>query len=253
MPRVLKVGWCGMTSLVAAFSGGKDSTAMVLEMHARGESFSVLWTPTGNELPGVQQHVETIARYVEADLIQLEAPSLHSLIDHFSALPNWRQRWCTRMIKIEPCIVYLKTHPGTTLCVGLRADEEGRQGLYGEFASYRYPLREWGFDLAAVRAALHRHGVTVQRRTDCALCYGQRVAEWFKLWTDYPDDYAAGVEYENMTGHTFRSPARDTWPAGLFELREEFESGRTPKGADQLSLPTLEDEAEYGACRVCTL
>lgn len=38
---------------VVAFSGGKDSTALALRLHELGEAFSLLFTPTGNELPDV--------------------------------------------------------------------------------------------------------------------------------------------------------------------------------------------------------
>ena len=38
-------------SLIIAFSGGKDSTAMVLRLSELGEDFKLLFTPTGDELP----------------------------------------------------------------------------------------------------------------------------------------------------------------------------------------------------------
>ena len=130
--------------LIVAFSGGKDSTAMALKLAEEGFEFSLLFTPTGNELPELYAHINEVVRRVNMPLIIPKGPSLDTLIREFKALPNWRQRWCTRIIKIVPCIAYLKAHPGSTLAVGLRADEETRIGLYGDFAQYRYPLVEWG-------------------------------------------------------------------------------------------------------------
>lgn len=83
------------------------------------------------------------------------------------------------------------------------------------------------------------------KRTDCALCYGQRLGEWWSLWKDHPEEFAKGEEYERSTGHTFRSPGRDTWPAELVELRRRFEAGDVPRGIT-LDLPEA-------ACRVCKL
>ncbi|MEK7064616.1 MAG: phosphoadenosine phosphosulfate reductase family protein, partial [Patescibacteria group bacterium] len=137
---------------VVAFSGGKDSTAVALLLHERGEDFDLLFTPTGNELPELIGHIDRVVAKVGKRLILPPNRSLADWIDHFEALPNNRQRWCTRLIKIAPCIAYLKANPGTVLCVGLRADEDTRQGLYGEHATYRYPLREAGMDLKAVLA-----------------------------------------------------------------------------------------------------
>jgi len=77
----------------------------------------------------------------------------------------------------------------------------------------------------------------VPERTDCAWCFFQRLGEWWRLWKEHPDLYAEGEALEVELGHTFRSEDRDTWPASLAELRKEFESGRVPRGADQLLLP----------------
>ena len=217
---------------------------MALRMAELGEDFSLLFTPTGNELPDLAPHIAAVVAKIDRPLIMPPGPSLDGLITLQAAIPNFRQRWCTRMIKIVPCIAWLKAHPGTALCVGLRADEENREGLYGDFATYRYPLREWGWKISDVFAYLNRAGWKVPKRTDCALCYGQRLGEWYALWRDYPAEYAKGEVYEATYGHTFRSAQRDTWPAALKDLRAEFERGRRPKGVDEPS------DAEK-ACRVC--
>jgi len=125
-----------------------------------------------------------------------KGPRLLPLIDTYNALPNHRQRWCTRQIKIQPAIAHLLRHPGSTLCVGLRADEEERVGLYGPYATYRYPLREQGWGLAQVKGFLSSRGIKIPKRTDCAFCYGQRLTEWYALWRDHPEIYAQGEEIE---------------------------------------------------------
>ena len=236
----------GSGKKLVAFSGGKDSTAVALIVAEEGEPFDLLFTPTGNEGPEVMAHIEAMSKRVGAPVIIPKGPKLLPLIDEFGALPNWRQRWCTRMIKIEPCIAYLKAHPGSTLCVGLRADEEAREGLYGDFATYRYPLRERGLNLAATLKLVADAGICVPRRTDCLLCYGQRLTEWYALWRDRPEEYAVGEALEAKTGHTFRSSGRDTWPAALADLRAEFASGRVPKSQDKY-------DGDLEACRVCRL
>ena len=136
-----------------------------------------------------------------------------------------------------------------TLYVGLRADEPERNGLFWRGAT-SFPLREEGWGVADVWAYLARRGVTIPRRTDCALCYHQRLVEWKVLSEQHPDLYQSGVEYEAMTGHTFRSPDRDTWPAGLAELREAFKSGRPVRGEAAYRERVERGEAP---CRVCSL
>lgn len=243
----------GLPRLVVGYSGGKDSSALGEMLHEAGERFMLLFTPTGNELLEVWTHIERMAARWDAPLVIPPGPSLEEAIEANGGLPSWRMRWCTRLIKIVPCIAWLATHPGHTLCVGLRADEEERVGLYGPYATYRYPLRDAGMGLAEVLAYLKARGIRIPKRTDCALCYGQRIEEWWALWKNHPEEYQRGVELEARWGHTFRSPGRDTWPAGLAELRGEFERGRKIRGLRVVQGDDEEDQPETGACRVCRL
>lgn len=234
-----------MFKTIAAFSGGKDSTAMCLLMAERGEHFEMLFTPTGDEEPVVIDHIARIVALTKAKLVVRSCgASLAGLIDLWKALPNWRQRWCTRKLKIESAKAYLLENPGATLCVGLRADEEDREGLWGEFASYRYPLRDAGMGIKDVQDYIASRGIIIPQRTDCQLCFFQRLIEWYELWRDFPDKWAKGEELEEMTGHTFRSASRDTWPASMKGLRERFEKGDIPKDTRR---------NRDGMCRVCSL
>lgn len=232
-----------MVKQIAALSGGADSTATVLLMHEHGEDFDCFFTPTGNELPALVAHLTTVVERVGKKLIVPPNRSLALWIDHFKALPNNRQRWCTRLIKIEPCIAYLKRNPGTTLCIGLRADEDTRVGLYGDYATYRYPLREAGMDRSAVVALCEKYDLMPRFRTDCAVCPYQRLIEWYTLWRDHLDMWMQGEGWEFQTEHTFRSPSRDSWPASMREMRVRFEAGE---------IPTRSKPREE-ACRVCSL
>lgn len=231
---------------VVAFSGGKDSTAVALLLHERGEDFDLLFTPTGNELPELAAHMDRVIARVGKRLIVPPNRTLGDWIEHFNALPNNRQRWCTRLIKIEPCVAYLKRNPGTVLCVGLRSDEETREGIYGDFATYRYPLRENAMGLSEVVALCNKHGLFPDFRTDCEVCPYQRLAQWYWLWRDHRAGWLRGEAWEAKTGHTFRSPSRDTWPAAMKDLRVRFEAGDVPERS-------LKNMARDQACRVCSL
>jgi hypothetical protein len=232
---------------------------MVLRQAARGERGVLLFNVVGGEFPDLVGHVRRVAELTGWPL-EATTPGygLHERIRHYDALPNQWMRWCTRELKIEPTVAWLKAHPGSTLCVGLRADEpaDERGGIYGPCAEYRYPLREWGWGLAEVNGYLAERGVEVPRRTNCPLCYGQRLGEWWRLWREHPDLWAEGEALEAETGHTFRSPGRDTWPAAMAGLRRRFEAGDTPKSIR--ALPLLgdfedRDDSVRGVCRVCTL
>jgi hypothetical protein len=240
-----------MKRQIVAFSGGKDSTALALEMVRRREPIhGLLVTPTGDELPAVWKHWDAVAEHVGAPVIRPKAPSLAEAIESQKALPNFRMRWCTRLIKIAPMIAWAKTEGrGATVCVGLRADEPARTGIISEHVPTRFPLREWGMGLEDVMRVIAKSPFSVPKRTDCARCYHQRIHEWWDLWHEHPDIFESAVQDEHRTGHTYRTPGRDTWPVGLAELRTAFADGRIPKKRANLELFSGEEEM----CRVCSL
>jgi len=242
---------------LVGLSGGKDSTALALrlvELHP-DRQFTFFCTPTGDELPSMVAHWNALAaKLAPHPFLFIQAKhgegwrTLDSLIEHFNALPNWRQRWCTRMLKIEPARAYLTrlTVKGpATMYVGLRADEESRTGMYGEGLDVRFPMRDWGWRLAEVRAYLDQHDVEIPQRTDCGRCLYQRLVEWKILSEEHPEVYDDAIRQEDATGHTYRSPGRDTWPSDLRSLREEFKTGRKVRGEEKYR--------RGGVCRVCTL
>ena len=233
---------------VIGLSGGKDSTALALRLQELNEhDYEFICTPTGDELKPMLDWWNRLEQILGKPIHRINNPkadSLKSLVQIMGALPNHRQRWCTRILKIEPTIAWCIENAPVTMYVGLRADEDEREGIYGPYVNSRFPFREWGWGLKEVWDYLKLREVAdcIPTRTDCARCYAQRIGEWFTLWRDSPDVYEDACRDEDRTGHTYRSPSRDTWPASLRELAKEFERGRKIRGG----IPTK-------ACRVCSL
>lgn len=221
--------------------------------------FEYVITPTGNELPDMFRHWLDLQERLGQFKVLTQGVSLQGLIRRWDALPNARMRWCTRVLKLEPFIDYVRSNAPCTVYVGLRADEETREGaVYGEVdgVEQRFPLREWGWGVTEVMQYLDHHGVKIPDRTDCALCYAQQLGEWWNLWKFHPELYEEGIKFEEDTGHTFRSDSRDTWPASLKELRQRFEQGEIPtrsKSTKYQGRLFAETGFNRGKCRVCSL
>lgn len=115
-----------MSKVIVSFSGGKDSTWMLLEMIRRGERIDeVVFFDTGWEFPQMLRHVEKIKKIVEDNgitfttlhpkqnftYVALEIPRPRR-----PELSGWgwcgyaNSRWGTRM-KMEAIDQYFKSEP----------------------------------------------------------------------------------------------------------------------------------------------
>lgn len=266
---------------IVALSGGKDSTALAFWLKKNEpQDYIYVCTPTGDEFPEMFEHWRGLGRLLGKPLLPVMGGTLNSIIKEQNAIPNRQMRFCTRMLKILPYKAWLLNHLPAVSYVGLRADEEERQGAdYGadvqlsspEGVTQRYPLREigWGIDdVWSFLESIPGHtsatmAEDIPERTDCRKCFYQRIGEWFTLWQDHPESYAEAEGDEAKYGHTYRSlkvedgePVikrdllsewqvswRDSWPADLKGMRERFERGDRPRKSRERS----------GMCRVCTL
>lgn len=244
---------------IVALSGGHDSAALAfLLKDNEPRPYNYLCTPTGNELPPMYEHWNNLGKRLGKRLLPImaESGSLHSVIRQQKMLPNFRARFCTRILKIEPYRKFLfeqaKQGPIVSY-VGLRADEPGRAGgAYDDIpgVTMRFPLREWDMGEVGVQATLAFYGIVCPDRTDCGECYHQRLGEWYEYWLNYPEMAMEAVALEEEMGGTFRSPGRDAWPVALKDLFAAFAAGRIPT----ISLNRMKRERmAFGSCRVCSL
>jgi 3'-phosphoadenosine 5'-phosphosulfate sulfotransferase (PAPS reductase)/FAD synthetase len=267
---------------IVALSGGKDSTAMALGlMEFEPRDYTFVCTPTGDEFDEMVAHWRNLEAMLGKNIVSVSGRTLDQEIEIQQTIPNTKRRWCTRILKIDPFKAFMEARQPAISYVGLRADELGREGAnYGGDVNvltngeevpgveHRYPLVEWGWELADVWAYLFRLGVEIPERTDCAGCFYQRIGEWFLLWRDYPERFQHYEAQELAYGYTRRMPQwdretgepimiekyghrfqacwRDSWPAWLSDMRICFENGHQPTR----SLRGLE---QGSGCRVCTM
>jgi len=233
---------------IVALSGGKDSTAMAVrlkELHPVRQ-FEYVITPTGDELPEMQAHWDKLENGL-GKLTKLQDLDLFQVIEREQMIPNFRARFCTRILKIEPFLDFMGALPSESISyVGLRADEPDRLGIVRPENNFwiEYPLRQWGWGIDEVLAYLKLHGIKIPERTDCGACFFQRLPEWKRLLERYPERYEKYVQIEKRMGHTFRTPGKDTWPTSLKDLRTEILSGRKMRNTKPRG---------QGRCRFCSM
>jgi hypothetical protein len=265
---------------IVPLSGGHDSTALAFLLKDREpRPYNYVCTPTGNELPEMFDQW----RWLGSDnalgrriIPIMEGRGLLDWSRAKKAIPNRLMRHCTPGLKILPLAKWMAERASdgpVVLYVGLRADEETREGaIYPNLpnVSQRYPLREWGMGDPEVLAFLDQRGIAVPERTDCALCYHQQIGEWWRLWHGQREMFLTGVAFEDEMGQTFRTPRlqkdgspvmvtrmgltyvacwRDTWPVRLADMATLFDAGHVPTTRAD---PRARDLFRSGPCRACS-
>ncbi len=143
---------------VVMFSGGKDSTAMLLMMVERKMPIDrIVFIDTTKEFPATYAHIAK----VKALIAPLEIDVITIPFDYYFAThikqngtregergygwPDFRNRWCTRL-KINASRSYLRGLGDRNIIEyhGIAADEDLRADKNEDWRTIRYPLRELG-------------------------------------------------------------------------------------------------------------
>ena len=146
--------------IIVSFSGGKDSTWMLLEMIRRKERIDeVVFFDTGWEFPQMIDHVEKIKKLVEDNGITFTTLHPEKSFDYLMFDKPVKERkggahygysWCGlkgcrwgTTEKIKTIDSYFANEPDHIQCVGIAADEPERLEKERK-GNKRFPLAEWG-------------------------------------------------------------------------------------------------------------
>lgn len=235
-----------MRNNIIAFSGGKDSTALLLMMLERGENVhSVMFFDTGWEFPQMYDHIAKVEEYTGIEIVRLkpeksfdywmfDAPikkqkgpdkgKIHRIGNDW---PN-PHRWCTR-IKIRTQIAYAKTIEDSVECIGFAADEEHRtESKEFKRRSVRFPLVEWGISEEEALAYCRERGFhwdglyNIFFRVSCYLCPHKRVEEIRNVRKHFPDLWEKMLDMDRRQKHWFKDEKSLRWWDERFEYEESM-------------------------------
>lgn len=206
---------------VASFSGGKDSTAMVLRMiEEKMPLDEIVFFDTGWEFPQMAAHIDKVEAHIGRPITRLhplqsfdywmiERPivckkgdmkgKVHRLGNGW---PSMSRRWCTR-----EKVTVLDRHIGDAVrYIGIASDEAHRMAsasLMGARYEKRYPLVDWDMDEAACLSYCRERGFDwgglydIFPRVSCYCCPLQRIDQLRKLRRHFPDLWAKMLVMED--------------------------------------------------------
>jgi len=222
------------TRHILGLSGGKDSSALAVYLRDRVPEMEYVFTDTLKELPETYEYLAKLEAYLGKPIVRLnsERGFDHWLKVFNGYLPNARQRWCTRMLKIRPFEQYIGEDDVVSY-VGIRADED-REGYVSTKPNIRpvFPFKEDGITRDDVFRILDEAGLGLPKyyewrsRSGCYFCFFQRKAEWAGLLERHPDLFKKAMEYEE--------PLAEGLPAFTWDSAESLEQLSTPERLEEI-------------------
>mgnify|MGYP003407477232 CR=1 FL=1 len=214
---------------VVSFSGGKDSTAMLLRMFELGYPVDeVLFCDTGCEFPEMYKHIDKVNNIVERYLgkkitiLKAEHSFEYMLLEYkFNPRPkegivkphaigrSWatmRTRWCTKYFKVDLIKRHLRgIDADIHQYVGIAADEPNR------IRELNYPLVSWGWREVDCLSYCYKKGLdwgglyNKYKRLSCWCCPLQSLNDLRTLRHEYPELWRKLLEWEHRAWSNFRA------------------------------------------------
>ena len=228
--------------VIVSFSGGKDSTQMLLEMIKRNEQIDeVVFFDTGWEFPQMLRHVEKIKVLVNE--LDIKFTTLHpkKTFDYLMFdIPHktlnkkgWSWcgyggcRWGTRE-KINTINRYLKNEQNYIQCIGIAADEIDR--IEKEKApNKRFPLVEQKITESECLYGCYQLGYDWEglyedlNRISCKFCGFKNLKELRVIYNKMPSVWNELREYQKKTHLPYKGKQGSVFDLELrFELEKEF-------------------------------
>ncbi len=196
--------------VIAAYGGGVDSTAMLIEMVARGEHIDhALFADVNAEKPETYDYIEIFGNWLASKGVTLTTvktetkqfksfspyeglfemcltngtlPSIsfgrHSCSQRWKvvAQDKWTKTW-------DKAVEAWSSGAKVTRLIGYDNGPQDskryahREGHVSDLYDYRYPLREWGWDREACIERIKQEGLPVPIKSACFFCAASKTFE----------------------------------------------------------------------------
>lgn len=211
---------------IVSFSGGKDSTAMLLMMIEKGMQIDeIIFCDTTVEFPQMIEHVEKVEKYINRKITRLKAPFDFEYYLAYIVktkgknkgkfgygFPDHKNRWCTGELKTNVIRRHLKHYQHRTEYLGLTLNEESRikKKKLTSKVIYSFPLYDWGITEKEALQYCYKKGFDWGglykkfARVSCYLCPLQRIGELKIIYNEFPELWENMKRLDQLSYRKFR-------------------------------------------------
>ena len=215
-----------MEKHIVSFSGGKDSTAMLLMMIEKGHQIDeIIFLDTGVEFPEMYHHIKKVEEYIGRDITVLRADNSYEymMFDYIKtkgktktqkgySWADFRNRWCTQYLKKSVIKKYLKKYKNFEIIEyhGIAVDEVKRLEKNKD-KNVKYPLADWGMTEKDALKYCYSKGFnwgglyTKFDRVSCWCCPLKSLKELRVLYKNFPELWEKLKKWDSKTYRKFRS------------------------------------------------
>jgi 3'-phosphoadenosine 5'-phosphosulfate sulfotransferase (PAPS reductase)/FAD synthetase len=225
---------------IVSFSGGKDSSLMVILMLEQGMQVDdIIFADTGVEFPQIYEYIDRIEDYIERKITRLKPKkSWHDVFfqkrkkgDHAGeiyAFPLIKGCKMNSYLKMEPLNRYYAQIGNNYInYVGIAANEPNRYKRLK--VNQRAPLYEWGIDEKEVinllkMRGLHNPYYDVFDRQGCYMCPQMGIGGARRLRKHYPELWERLLWYGDQAEMLSKEKRFAEWLPGwtVRELEKRF-------------------------------
>lgn len=201
---------------IVQFSGGKDSTCMLIMMLEKGIQIDeIIFCDTGKEFPGMYVHIGKVEQYIGRKITTLKAEKSFEYYfceytrtkGKFKGIKGYgwasmMNRWCTGLLKESVTEEYFRGKGDYIKYIGIAADEPKRHKNIAK--NVIHPLFDWGITESMALEYCYNSGFDWNglykdfRRVSCYLCPLQRIGNWRLLRKKYPELYADALRLDRL-------------------------------------------------------
>lgn len=228
---------------IVSFSGGKDSTAMLLLMIENNYPIDdIIFFDTGWEFDEIYQHIYKLEKYINREITKIypEKSFDYWFSEHIKTKgkrkgeqgygwPDFMNRWCTR-IKIDSIKKYYKkqnyNENNSIEYIGIAKNEKKRLNKFKNVFNREHPLVDFNFDEEQTLKYCYKKGFDwnglYQKvcRVSCFCCPLQSMRDLRAIYTYKPNLWNKMIEMDKKSKRDFKSNYT------LDELTKKFEKGK---------------------------